>query len=170
MEMSFGSRLVHAWNAFLNKDPTSHYSAGLGANYSYRPDRPRLTRGNERSIVTSVYNRIAMDAAQITIRHCKLDDNGRYISDVNSKLNNCFNLEANIDQTGRAFIHDAVMSMLDEGCVAIVPIDTTLDPKTTGSKACEPVKSWIGTLNMLEFVSIMIELETKKILFCLKVW
>ena len=141
MEMSFGSRLVHAWNAFLNKDPTSYYRAGLGANYSHRPDRPRLSRGNERSIVTSVYNRIAMDAAQINIKHCKLDDNGRYIEDVDSKLNSCLNLEANIDQTGRAFIHDAVMSMLDEGCVALIPIDTTLDPKLTGSYDIETMRT-----------------------------
>lgn len=131
MERSFGSRLKHAWNAFLNKDPTNY--ASVGPSYSYRPDRPRLTRGNERSIATSVYNRIALDVAAITIQHCKLDENGRMISTINSGLNNCLNLEANLDQTGRAFIQDVVMSMFDEGCIAIVPVDTTFNPKITGS-------------------------------------
>ena len=131
MEYTFGSRLKHAWNAFLNKDPTN-YRIDYGSTYSYRPDRPRLTRGNERSIVTAVYNRIALDAAAINIQHCRLDDNGRFMSTVESKFNECLNLEANIDQTGRAFIQDIVMSMLDEGCVAIVPVDTTFDPKVTG--------------------------------------
>ena len=131
MERSFSSRLKHAWNAFLNKDPTNY--ASVGPSYSYRPDRPRLTRGNERSIATSVYNRIALDVAAITIQHCKLDENGRMISTINSGLNNCLNLEANLDQTGRAFIQDVVMSMFDEGCVAIVPVDTTFNPKITGS-------------------------------------
>ncbi len=133
MENTFGSRLKHAWNAFVNnRDPTvSHRD--IGGGYSYRPDRPRLTRGNERSIVTSVYNRIALDTAAIRIQHCKLDENGRLVSTMNSKLNNCLTLEANIDQTARAFIQDAVMSMLDEGCVAIVPVETTLNPKLTES-------------------------------------
>lgn len=126
------SRVKNAWNAFRNnKDPTRYVD--LGAGYSYRPDRPRLTRGNERSIVTSVYNRIALDAAAISIQHCKLDENGRFLSNIDSKLNSCLNLEANIDQTGRAFIQDVVMSMLDEGCVAIVPVDTTRDPDVTDS-------------------------------------
>ena len=132
MEFSFGSRLKHAWNAFVgNKDPT--YYRDIGNGYFYRPDRPRFTRGNERSIVTSVYNRIALDVAGINIQHCKLDDEGRFVSIIESKLNNCLNLEANIDQTGRAFIQDIVMSMLDEGCVAVVPVDTTIDPRVTGS-------------------------------------
>ena len=129
---SFGSRLKHAWNAFKNRDPTSLYR-NIGNGYYYRPDRPRFTRGNERSIVTSVYNRIALDVASINIQHCKLDDNGRFLSVIDSKLNNCLNLEANIDQTGRAFIQDVVMSMLDEGCVAIVPVDTSFNPSVTGS-------------------------------------
>lgn len=133
MENTFGSRLKHAWNAFVsNRDPT-RYMYPMGASYSHRPDRPRLTRGNERSIVTSVYNRIALDVASIDIQHCKLDENGRFISSVNSKLNSCLNLEANIDQTGRAFRHDVVMSMFDEGCVAIVPVDTTIDPRVSDS-------------------------------------
>lgn len=133
MENTIGSRLKHAWNAFVNnRDPTMSFR-DVGAGYTYRPDRPRLTRGNERSIVTSVYNRIALDTAAITLQHCKLDENGRLVSTMDSKLNECLTLEANLDQTGRAFIQDAVMSMLDEGCVAIVPIETTLDPEVTAS-------------------------------------
>ena len=132
MEIAFGSRLKHAWNAFLNRDPTSDYKS-YGVSYSYRPDRPHLTRGNERSIVTSIFNRIALDVAAIDFKHCKMDDNGQYSDTVNSGLNNCLSLEANIDQTGRAFIQDVVMSMLDEGCVAMVPVDTTLNPEITNS-------------------------------------
>lgn len=130
--MGILTRLQHGWNAFVNnKDPTYNY--GSGAGYYYRPDRPRLTRGNERSIVASVFNKIALDVAAISINHCKVDDDGRFKSVMESNLNNCFNLEANIDQTGRAFIHDVVISMLSEGCVAIVPVDTTFDPEVTGS-------------------------------------
>lgn len=132
MEISFTSRLKHAWNAFFNKDPTDYYK-NVGISYTYRPDRPRLTRGNERSIVTSVYNRIALDASSITIQHVRLDKNNRFLSVIDSGLNNCLTVEANIDQTGRAFIQDIVMSMLDEGCVAIVPVDTTFNPEITGS-------------------------------------
>lgn len=130
--MGLWDRLQHGWNAFINnRDPTVYYQSGT--SYSYRPDRPRLSRGNERSIVTSIFTRIAMDAAAITIQHCKLDDEDRYIETMDSKLNSCLNLEANIDQTGRSFKQDMVMSMLDEGVVAIVPVDTTLNPKVTGS-------------------------------------
>ena len=132
MEISFTTRLKHAWNAFFNKDPTDYYK-NVGISYTYRPDRPRLTRGNERSIVTSVYNRIALDASSITIQHVRLDKNNRFLSVIDSGLNNCLTVEANIDQTGRAFIQDIVMSMLDEGCVAIVPVDTTFNPEITGS-------------------------------------
>ena len=135
MDASIRARLRPAWNASLHRHPTyNNYTYNdIGPGYSYRPDRPRLSRGNERSIVTSVYNRIALDVSAISIKHCKIDDNGRFISDVKSKLNDCLTLEANIDQTNRAFIQDVVMSMLDEGCVAIVPIDTTFDPKKTQS-------------------------------------
>ena len=133
MEIAIGSRLKHAWNAFVNnRDPTVYYR-DTGPGYSYRPDRPRLTRGNERSIVTSVYNRIALDVASINIQHCKLDDDGRYLRTIDSSLNRCLNLTANLDQTGRAFVQDTVMSMLDDGCVAIVPVDTTADPELTES-------------------------------------
>ena len=131
--MGFLNRLQHSWNAFMNRDPTAYYTNAGGNYYTYRPDRIRLTRGNERSIVTSVYNRIGLDAASIDIKHCRLDKNGRFIEVIDSSLNNCLNLEANIDQTGRAFKQDIVMSMLDEGCVAIVPIDTTINPSVSGS-------------------------------------
>ena len=130
--MEIFDRLQHAWNAFMNKDPTYNYQ-GVGMGYSYRPDRPRLTRGNERSIINSIFNKIALDVASIDIVHCKLDEDNRYIETIDSGLNNCLTLEANIDQTGRAFIQDIVMSMLDEGSVAIVPVDTTLNPKDTNS-------------------------------------
>lgn len=133
MEMTFGSRLQHAWNAFIsNRDPTNEYR-DVGTSSTLRPDRIRFTRGNEKSIVTSVYNRIALDVAAINIQHVQLDDNDRFVKVVDSGLNNCLTMEANIDQTGRAFIQDVVMSMLDEGCVAIVPVDTTLNPLVTGS-------------------------------------
>jgi hypothetical protein len=132
MEITFGSRLKHAWNAFFNKDPTSNYR-DVGMGYSYRPDRPRLTHGNERSIITSVYNRIALDVAAVDIRHIRIDENNRFLEIIPSDLNSCLSLEANLDQTGRAFIQDVVMSMLDEGCVAIVPVDTTFNPEVTGS-------------------------------------
>lgn len=130
--MGFSDRLQHAWNAFMNKDPTTMYR-DIGVGNGYRPDRARLTRGNERSIVTSVYNRIALDAADIEFKHVQLDKEGRYESTLKTGLNNCLTLEANIDQSARAFIQDVVMSMLDEGCVAIVPVDTTLNPELTGS-------------------------------------
>ena len=131
-EITIGSRFRRAWNAFVNnRDPTAYRDLGYG--YAYRPDRPRLTRGNERSIVTSIYNRIALDVASITIQHVKLDENGRFVSSIPSGLNNCLTLEANIDQTSRAFIQDVVMSMFDEGSVAIVPVDADVDPNDTDS-------------------------------------
>src|SRR5574344_3014761 len=132
MEVTFGSRLKHAWNAFLNKEPTRSYQ-DYGMGYSYRPDRTRLTRGNERFIVTSVYNRIALDVSSISAKHVRLDENNRFLSVIDSGLNGCLTVEANLDQTGRAFIQDVVMSMLDEGSVAIVPVDTTFNPEITGS-------------------------------------
>ena len=127
--MGLINRIQRGWNAFSNRDPTND-SNDQGMSYFYRPDRPRFTRGNERSIVTSVYNRIALDASAINIQHVRLDDNGRFSSVIESGLNNCLTLDANTDQTGRAFIQDAVMSMLDEGCVALVPIETDKDPDT----------------------------------------
>ena len=134
MPESFGARLKHAWNAFTNKDPTE-YRRDIGASYGYggRPDRIRLTRGNERTISASIYTRIAMDVASIDIKHVRLDKNKRYLGDIESGLNNCLTLEANIDQTGRAFMQDVVMSLMDEGCIAIVPVDTTTNPTISNS-------------------------------------
>lgn len=133
MEMTVGTRLKHAWNAFLNREAYGGYRYALGPSYGYRPDRPLFSRGNERSIVTSVYNRIALDVSSMTIQHVRLDDEDRFKDVMVTGLNNCLTTEANLDQTGRAFIQDIVMSMLDEGCVAIVPVDTTFDPLKTGS-------------------------------------
>mgnify|MGYP003372178255 CR=1 FL=1 len=131
MEISLGSRLKHAWNAFTGNDQINYKD--LGVSYSYRADRPRLSRGNERSIITSIYNRIALDVAAIKIQHVRLDKNERFLSVINDGLNNCLTLEANVDQTARAFFQDAVISMFDEGSVAIVPVDTTTDPNVSGS-------------------------------------
>lgn len=131
MEMSFGSRLKHAWNAFTGNVQINYRD--LGMSYSYRADRPRMSRGNERSIVTSVYNRIALDVAALSIQHIRLDENGRFLSVIEDGLNNCLTLEANIDQTSRSFIQDVVISMFDEGSVAIIPVDTTTDPNVSGS-------------------------------------
>lgn len=131
MEITMGSRLKHAWNAFMNRDPTDTNFDSV--SYSYRPDRVILTRGNERSIANSVYNRIALDVASINFVHCRLDNNKRYQDEIQSGLNTCLQLEANIDQTARAFIQDIVLSMLDEGVVAIVPVDTTRNPYLTDS-------------------------------------
>lgn len=139
MEVTFGSRLKHAWNAFLGNE-FRNYQYSLGPSSSYRPDRPIFSRGNERSIITSVYNRIALDAASVSIQHVRLDDDERFTEVIHSDLNNCLSLEANLDQTGRAFVQDVVMSMLDEGCVAIVPTDTDIDPET-GSYKIEKLRA-----------------------------
>lgn len=159
--MGFLDRLQHGWNAFVaNKDPSISYG-DYGQSYALRPDRPRFTRGHERSIVTSVYNRIALDVAAVEIKHCRLDDEERYLETIDSDLNYCLNDSANIDQTGRAFIQDVVMSMLDEGCVAIVPIDTTLDPFVTGSYDIQTMR----TAKILEWypahVRVRVYNETK---------
>ena len=130
--MGFVDRIQRGWNAFRNRDPTPNFR-DIGDSYYRRPDRPRFTRGNERSIVTALYNRIALDASAINIQHVRLDKNGRFLSVIESDLNNCLMLDANVDQTGRQFIQDAVMSMLDEGCVALVPVDTDIDPSITDS-------------------------------------
>lgn len=132
MELNIGSRLKHAWNAFVDNASFTKYR-DVGTGYFYRPDRPRFTRGNERSIVTAIYNRIGMDCASIKIRHVRLDDNGRFTDEITSGLNNCLSLEANLDQTSRAFIQDVVMSLFDEGCVAIVPTDTSVNIRNSNS-------------------------------------
>lgn len=129
---SIGSRLKNAWNVFFNKDPTLT-SHDVGPSFYYRPDRVRLSRGNERSIITSIYNRIALDAAAISIQHIRLDDNGRFLEPIKSGLNNCLTLEANLDQTARAFIQDIFISMFDEGVIAVVPVDTDIKLNETGS-------------------------------------
>lgn len=139
MSLNLSTRLAHAWNAFTSRDPTRYIITGPG--YSSRPDRPRLSRGNEKSIATSIFNRIALDVSSVNIKHCRLDKNGRYVEDIDSGLNNCLNLEANKDQTGRAFIQDVVLSMLDEGCVALVPIETTIDPKSSNSYQIDSMRT-----------------------------
>lgn len=125
--------LMHSWNAFNNSRDHPTYTYDPGQTYYYRPDRFRFTGGNERSIVTSIYNKISIDAAAIDIEHVRLDENGRYLETLNTSLNDCFNVEANLDQTGRAFKQDVFASILDEGCIAIVPIDTSVNPNNTGS-------------------------------------
>jgi len=132
MENSFFSRLKNAWNVFRNGDDLRLSYDMISSTY-YRPDRPRLSRGNERTILASVINKIAMDVAAIKVNHVRLDENGRFLEVIDSDLNNCLTLEANIDQTGRAFIQDIAMSMMDEGVVAIVPTDTSDNPNDTGS-------------------------------------
>lgn len=139
MSLNLSTRLAHAWNAFTSRDPTQYIITG--PEYSSRPDRPRLSRGNEKSIATSIFNRIALDVSSVNIKHCRLDKNGRYVEDIDSGLNNCLNLEANKDQTGRAFIQDVVLSMLDEGCVALVPVETTIDPKSSNSYQIDSMRT-----------------------------
>lgn len=135
MANSIGTRLVHAWNAFFNKDPTYDYSYPSYNSLitSYRPDRVHLLNGNDRTVVTSVYSRIAMDVASLSIQHVRLDENKRFMEEIDSSLNTCFTWEANKDQTPRSFLMDAVLSLFDEGCIAIVPVDTKNDPFTTTS-------------------------------------
>lgn len=131
--MSIIERLQHGWNAFMNKDPTTVRQFNAGPSYTYRPDRPRVTRGNERTTINAIINRIAIDAANINIQHVKLDDNNRFTETIDSGLNYCLSVESNIDQTARALIQDIVISMLDDGVVAVVPVDTDYDPNKTGS-------------------------------------
>ena len=140
MPNSLGSRLKHAWNAFTSRDPTYENSYSTQASY-YRPDRTRRTITNEKSIITAVLNRIALDAAAVEIRHSRLDENGRFSEEINSGLNNCLSLSANIDQTGRSFLQDAYMSLLDEGCVALVPVDTSIDPRYSSSYEIETMRT-----------------------------
>lgn len=154
MEISIGSRLRNAWNAFRDKLPTSDYYYHSGGSYG-RPDRVRLTRGNEKSIVTAIFNRIAIDVAGIDYRHCRVDEEERYKEEMSSHLNNCLKLEANKDQTSRAFFQDLVMSMFDEGSVAIVPVDTIGDPTKTGSYDIESLR--VGKI--VEWYPDMVKVE-----------
>ena len=167
MEQSFGSRLKHAWNVFRSRDPTSEFM-DTGASYYNRPDRPRFTRGNERSITTSVLNRIALDASAIDILHVRLDKNGRFLEEINSGLNNCLTLSANTDQTGRAFKQDVVMSMLDEGCVAIVPTDTTINPKVTDSYDVETMR--VGKIIQWRPQHVQVRLYNVHFFFTEEIW
>ena len=137
--MGFMDRIQRGWNAFRNRDPTQDFR-DTGMTYYYRPDRPRFTRRNERTIMTSVLNRIALDASAIDIMHVRLDENGRFLETMDSGLNNCLTLSANADQTGRALKQDIIMSMLDEGCVALVPVDTSTDPNKTDSYEIETMR------------------------------
>lgn len=137
--MVLGSRLKNAWNAFVDNQRNNRYS-DYGRSSSRRPDRPQFTKANKNSIVNSVYNRIALDAASINIMHAQLDKDGRYLSTVDSMLNKCLSLSANIDQTGRALIQDIVISMLDEGCIAIVPVDTDANTNVKGSYDIETMR------------------------------
>lgn len=127
MENSFLTRLKNGWNVFMDREDRRYIPVGNA--YSYRPDRVRMTRGNERSIITSVFNRIALDCSSVGIQHVRLDNNDRYLSQMDTPLNSCLTLETNLDQTPRAFIQDVVMSLFDEGCVALVPIDTDRNPE-----------------------------------------
>lgn len=136
--MGIFDRLQHAWNAFVGKGPPSNdfmipQYVNLGNLSSYRPDRVYSTRGQERSLISTVYNRIALDVSAVDIRHVRLDENNRFLEEIKSDLNERFTVEANKDQTARAFIQDIVMSMFDEGCVAVVPIDTNVSPNETSS-------------------------------------
>lgn len=133
MSEPLNTRLKNAWNAFMNRDPPARNYYESGFSSSYRPDRVRLNPRNEQSIITTIYNRIAIDCASVRLQHVRLDENGRFSEQMDSGLNNCLTLEANADQTGRAFRQDIVMSMFDEGCVAVVPVDTSVDPWNTAS-------------------------------------
>lgn len=147
-------RLQHSWNAFRGRDRPAFYSGGQSTYY--RPDITRLRVGNERSLVTAIYNRISMDVASKKIEHVKVDENGRYVETVNDGLNNCLTLEANIDQTSRAFIQDAVLSLFDKGCVALVPIDTSVDPSTSTSYDIQTMR--VGEILQWKPQSIVVSL------------
>lgn len=138
----FGARLKHAWNAFTNPEEPSYPSVGTA--YSLKPDRLRSYISNERSIITAIYNRISVDSASVAIRHVRLDDNGRFLEDIDSGLNQCFTIEANLDQGARAFRQDIIMTVLEEGVAAIVPVDTTINPAVSGSFDIKTMR--VGTI------------------------
>jgi len=163
--MALFDRVKRAWNVFrANEESTNSFARDYndtGQVYYYRPDLPRMTRGNERSIVTAIYNRISMDVSAVDLMHTRLDANGRYIEEIDSGLNNCLRCEANMDQTGRAFIQDAVLSMLDEGHVALLPIDTSKDPTFTDSYDILTMRTGKVTKWSPHFVTIDVYNETK---------
>ena len=157
---TFAERLQHGWNAFVNnKDPTIQNEL-FGPSYFYRPDRHRLNYRNERSMVNNIYNRISSDAATCDIRHVKVDENGRFADVVQSGLNNVLSTEANLDQTGRAFIQDIVMSMFDEGVVACVPVDTTIDPVNNNSYDIQTMRT--GRITQWKPRHVMVELYNER--------
>lgn len=158
MDLTLRERLQHGWNAFLNRDPTLFGDRMYSS--SHRPDRVKLSSGNERSIVAPLYNRLGMDVAAISIRHVRLDENDRYLETMPSGLNEILALSANLDQTGRAFIQDLVMSMFDEGCVAVVPVDTTFDPKRTGSYDIQTMR--VGKILEWFPASVRVQLYNEK--------
>ena len=153
--MGLGDRLSHAWNAFMGRDPTVRHEYGSAT----RPDRKRLHYGNERSMVSAIYNRIAIDVASIKIEHARLDENGRYKEPINSNLNSCFNLAANVDQTGRAFIQDVAMTMMDEGVVAIVPVECDYNPNT---RSFDPIELRCGRILEWFPTEVRVELYNEK--------
>lgn len=133
MDLSFGSRIRRAWNVFKNRDPMTDMSWRLGYGDSQRADRVILSSNNEKTIVNAIYNRIALDVASLKFRHVRLDENERFKEEMSTGLNEVLKTEANLDQSGRAFIHDMVLSMIDEGVVAAVPVETTDDPEVSSS-------------------------------------
>ena len=159
MPNSIISRLKKAWNVFSNKDPT-RYRLDDGPGFFYRPDRLRLGYTGDKTLATPIYNRIAIDAASIDIKHVRIDEDGRYLYDIDSRLNNCLSTEANIDQTGRAFRQDAVQSMLDEGCVALVPVETTADP--TFSESWDVLNLRVGKIVQWYPQSVEIQLYNER--------
>lgn len=133
MAISFGDRLKHAWDAFNGRDPHQYFRRDIGTSYASRPDRQRFNLGTERSIIASIYNKLSMDVASVNFMHARLDQNGRFLEEIPSKLNKCLTLEANLDQSGRAFIQDVAASMFDEGCVAIVPVEASVNINSSDS-------------------------------------
>ena len=158
---NFIERLQHGWNAFLNGEKAQVIDRQYyGYSNSYRPDRVKMSYRNERTIITALYNRIAIDVAQCSIRHVRVDENGRYLETVESGLNNALTLSANVDQTGRAMIQDLVMSLCDEGCVAVVPVDTTINPNVSGSYDIETIR--VGKIMSWHPASVVVHLYNEK--------
>jgi hypothetical protein len=175
--MGLKDRLQHAWNAFTDSDsvkerPFDVYGGG-GSYFGGRPDRIRPRFSNERSIISSIYTRIGIDVAAVPMRHVRMDDQNRYLEDIDSGLDTCLTLEANVDQAGRAFRQDIAMTILDQGVAAIVPVDTTLSPEDRAgsiSSPCGSEKSWRGFPNTFEFCSTTRLVENAKSLRYRKRW
>lgn len=157
MEMNIGSRLKHAWNAFLNRDPPG--SRYYGGGYSYRPDRMRFSRGSERTIINAINNRISLDASSIKINHVKLDENNRFDSIIDSGLNYCLTTEANADQTGRGLIQDIVMTFLEEGVAAVIPEKTNFDPRYSNTLCGKPARVILQPMSKLPRKEVSISVQ-----------